>query len=512
MKKLFTLLTIFSSLILAESKPNIIYILADDMGYGDVKAYNPDCKFPTPHLDSLAQNGMMFTDSHTNSSVCTPTRYGIMTGRYAWRTRLKDGVQNGYGASLIEPDRMTLASLLKSQGYNTACIGKWHIGMDWALTSGSSAKAKGDNVDHTTPIKNGPVDVGFDYYFGLAGSLGMPPHCFIENRNLISELDVIHKDKKGTNKKLHSCRPGFASSDFDVFQVLNQVTDKAVDYIEKNAKKEKPFFLYFPLNAPHAPVTPHKDFQAKSNINAYADFCMEVDWRVGQIIKSLKEQNIFDNTLIIFTTDNGCSGTAKIDQLLAVGHNPSAHFRGIKGNLYEGGHRVPFLVQWPKAIKAGSVSDQTICTTDFLATLADMNNLELKDNQGEDSVSFYPALMGQNIDTTQRTAIIHHSDQGKFAIRQNKWVLVMDPHAGSKRKDGFSTPVKNPAAIQLFDLDQDPSQTINLQHQNPEIVSRMKKQLMSIIDNGRSTPGQAQKNDPGKKGWAHYDELIEKIN
>ena len=510
MKKLFYLLTSFSSLIFADAKPNIVYILADDMGYGDVKAYNKDCKFPTPHLDSMAENGMIFTDSHTNSSVCTPTRYGIMTGRYAWRTRLKEGVQNGYGASLIEPDRMTLASLLKNQGYNTACIGKWHIGMDWALTSGNSPKAKGDNVDHTTPIKNGPVDVGFDYYFGLAGSLGMPPHCFIENRKLIAELDVIHKDKKGgINKKLHSCRPGFASSDFDVYQVLNQITDKAVAYIEDQSKQKKPFFLYFPLNAPHAPVTPHKDFQAKSNINAYADFCMEVDWRVGQIIKALKDQGIYDNTLIVFTTDNGCSGTAKIDQLLAVGHNPSAHFRGIKGNLYEGGHRVPFLIQWPKSIKAGSVSDKTICTTDFLATLADMNNVDLKDNQGEDSVSFLAALKGES-SAKERAPIIHHSDQGKFAIRKDKWVLVMDPGSGSKRQDGFSSPVKNPAAIQLFDLAKDPSQTTNLQAQNPEIVSQLKKQLMSIIDKGRSTPGTAQKNASAKKGWAHYDELSQK--
>ncbi|EDM29648.1 arylsulfatase A precursor [Lentisphaera araneosa HTCC2155] len=506
MNKLFTLFTLLGSFLLAESKPNIIYILADDMGYGDVKAYNKDCKFPTPHLDSMAENGIMFTDSHTNSSVCTPTRYGIMTGRYAWRTRLKDGVQNGYGPALIGPERLTLASLLKDQGYNTACIGKWHIGMNWKITSGASPKAKGENVDHKTPIQGGPVDIGFDYYFGLAGSLGMPPHCFIENRELIAELDVKHKDKKGGDKKLHSCRPGYANSDFDVFKVLNQITDKAVDYIAENAKKPEPFFIYFSLNSPHAPVTPHKDFQAKSKINAYADFCMETDWRVGQIIQALKDQGIYDNTLVVFTTDNGCSGTAKIDQLLEVGHNPSAHFRGIKGNLYEGGHRVPFLVQWPKQIKAGSVSDQTICTTDFLATLADMNGLKLKDNQGEDSVSFLPALKGQTIQK-QREAIIHHSDKGKFAIRRDKWVLIMDEGAGSGRNPKYWDPVQNPAAIQLFDLSKDPGQTINLQAQNPEVVSQMKKQLMSIIDNGRSTAGLNQKNDDGKKGWPHYDEL-----
>jgi len=289
MKKLFLFFTWIGIASAFGEKPNIVYILADDMGYGDVHVLNPECKFPTPHLDRMAGDGMIFTDAHTGSSCCTPTRYGILTGRYAWRTSLKSGVLSGYSDLMIDKGRTTVASFLKKQGYMTACIGKWHMGINWPTVDGKQviSRATGPNIDYTSDITGGPLDVGFDYFFGLAGSLGMPPHGFIENRRLIGELGEITKRKsKQQGDPFYQCRPGQTTRGFNVYQVLRMITERAVDYIGETAKQQKPFFLYFALNSPHAPVAPHSDWAGKSGINPYADFVMETDWSVGHIFQA----------------------------------------------------------------------------------------------------------------------------------------------------------------------------------------------------------------------------------
>ena len=494
--------------------PNIIYILADDMGYGDVRALNPECKFPTPHLDRMSGEGMIFTDAHTSSSCCTPTRYGIMTGRYAWRTSLKRGVLGGYSELMIDKDRTTVASFLKDQGYATACIGKWHLGIDWPTTDGKKVKSRatGPNVDYAKDISGGPLDVGFDYYFGLAGSLGMPPHGFIKNRRLIGGLGEISKGKsKQKGNPLFQCRPGQATRGFNVYEVLRTITERAVDYIGETAKQEKPFFLYFSFNSPHSPVAPHSDWTGKSGINPYADFMMETDWSVGQVFKALEKAGVADNTLVIFTADNGCSQTAGFDTLAKAGHRPGYIYRGLKGTLYEGGHRMAHLVKWPAHIKAGSVCDEPVCTTDLLATVADLHGKTLSGTEGEDSVSFYPAFKGKGIDYSRREGIVHHSSDGHFAIRRDKWKLILHPGNGMKqpKTTGDMPPVKNPADIQLFDMEFDPTETTNVQADHPETVTEMKKLLAKYINDGRSTPGATQKNTPAQKGWKQIEWIKE---
>ncbi len=497
--------SVLSHTALANDQPNIVYILADDMGYGDVRALNPDCQFPTPHLDQMAADGMVFTDTHTGSSCCTPTRYGIVTGRYAWRTRLKSGVASGYSELLIDRNRTTVASLLKAQGYATACIGKWHIGLDWPATDGNViSRATGPNVDYASDITGGPRDLGFDFYYGLAGSLGMPPHGYIENRRLTGKLgDIVSGKSKVKGQPFFQCRPGQSTEGFNVYEVLKTITERGVDYIEKAAQSDQPFFLYFSLNSPHSPVAPHSEWDGKSGINAYADFMMETDWSVGQINSALEKAGIAENTLVIFTADNGCSQTAGFDTLAAAGHRPGYIYRGLKGTLYEGGHRVAHLAKWPAQVQAGTQCAEPICTTDLLATVAEISGRPLTDTEGEDSVSFYPGLLGKPIDSSAREGIVHHSSDGHFAIRRGPWKLILHPGNGMKQpKDTGDLPaVENPADIQLFNLKIDPTENTNVQAQHPETVAELKKLLARYIIEGRSTPGELQQNTPGKKGW-----------
>lgn len=492
------------------AEPNIVYILADDMGYGDVAALNPECGFPTPHLDRMASEGMIFTDAHTGSSCCTPTRYGILTGRYAWRTPLKSGVLSGYSGLMIDTDRTTVATLLKEQGYATACIGKWHMGIDWPTVDGKAVKSRatGPNVDYTSEITGGPLDVGFDHFFGLAGSLGMPPHGYINGRRLSGELGEVIKGKsKERGSPFYQCRPGQSTKGFNVYEVLRTITEHGVAYIQKAARQDKPFFLYLPLNSPHSPVAPHSDWVGKSGINPYADFMMETDWSVGQILQALKTAGISDNTLVIFTADNGCSQTAGFDTLAKAGHRPGGIYRGLKGTLYEGGHRMAHLAKWPVRIKAGSICDKPVCTTDLLATVAELHGKTLNDSEGEDSVSFFPELLGRENDDSTREGIVHHSSDGHFAIRRGNWKLIL--HAGNGMKQPKTTgdiaPVNNPANVQLFNMKADPAESTNVQAVYPKTVSELQTLLTKYILQGRSTPGTLQKNAPAKKGWKQIE-------
>ena len=463
----------------AGDKPNIIYILADDLGIGDVTAYNPDGKIATPNLDRLASEGMRFTDAHTNSAVCTPTRYGILTGRYAWRTRLKNGVLNGHSDHLIDPDRQTAASLLKRAGYATAVVGKWHLGMDWASHDDVDLKADGIGAKPDAPIKNGPNVLGFDYYFGISASLNMSPHAYIENDRMLG--DLVHLEDKEAVKAagLVGAKEGWMDKEFKQDQVMTTFFDKAIDWIgERHSKNvEQPIFLYLPLNAPHSPIVPKEDFKGQSGLSPHADFVMEVDYHVGRLMDALDTMGISDNTLVIFTADNGVSPQAKLEAMQTQGHYSSWNYRGLKGSLYEGGHREPFLVRWPDVVEPGTTSERLLSTTDLLATVAEITGQEIAPDTAEDSISFLPALRAEQ--QAPRTAVVYHSDAGSYAISDGKWKLILHEKGGSRRfnpKDA-DEPVINPGEVQLFDMQGDPTERVNLAQKHPGTVTRLAQLL-----------------------------------
>jgi arylsulfatase A len=486
----------------AENKPNIIYILADDMGYGDVQCLNPERgMIATPHMDRVAAEGMTFTDAHTTSSVCTPTRYGIITGRYNWRTWKQSHVFDGYDLPLIPTSRMTVPSFLSDNGYTTAMIGKWHLGLEIATINGKKARPAGglkqklkkgafpseklSNIDWQGTIQGGPVDLGFDSWFGITASLDFPPYVWIRDRNWVGE---------GTYAKAFR-RPGPATEDFEAIDVLDKLVAETVQYISEY-QSDQPFFIYMPLPSPHTPIVPSKQWQGKSGIGRYGDFMMQTDDIVGQVVQALEEKGLSENTLLIVTSDNGCSKQANFKQLEGHGHFASAQYRGSKADLWEGGHRVPFLVKWPKVIKPGSVSDELTCQTDLLATCAELLGQELPANAGEDSESILPLFKGEPVEFT-REGIINHSVSGHFAYRQGKWKLLL-----AKGSAGWTAPTEKAMAKvpgapkgQLYDLEVDPGEQNNLYLKNPEVVETLMAQLKTDVANGRSTAGANQAND-----------------
>lgn len=474
--------------------PSVVYILCDDLGYGDVRCLNPEGKIPTPHMDALAAGGMVFTDAHSGSSVCTPTRYGIMTGRYCWRSKLQAHVLSGFSPRLIEPGRLTVAQFLKDHGYHTAVIGKWHLGLDWAKKEGKNASSQGiesaaqaSSVDYSQPFKNGPTQVGFDYYYGISASLDMAPFVFLENER-VTTLPTAEKQW---------IRKGPAAPDFEAADVLPTLTRKATEYIGRraaDAKEGKPFFLYLPLASPHTPIVPTPEWQGKSGISPYADFVMQTDDALGKVVAELDRQGLAENTLVIVTSDNGCAPAAGIPALLEKGHNPNFHFRGHKADIFDGGHRVPFLVRWPAKVRGGGKSEQIICLTDFMATVADIVGAALPETSAEDSVSFLPALLGTD-KAPLREAVVHHSVIGSFAIRQANWKLELCRDSGgwSDPKPGTPKALELPA-VQLYDLARDIGERTNLQEQHPEVVARLTKLLEKYVETGRSTPGAPQPN------------------
>lgn len=469
-------------------KPNIIYILADDMGYGDLSCLNEQSKIRTPHLDRLASEGMAFCDAHASSAVCTPSRYSILTGRYNWRSRLKSGVTFGYDGPVVESGRMTVASLLKEQRYATGCIGKWHLGWTWP----KSGEAEGD-IDYTAPIQDGPTSVGFDTFFGIAASLDMPPYVYVRND---MPTAVPDQQTPGSEGKAF-WREGPIAPDFKHEDVLPELTRQATTWIEQRAEEERPFFLYFALPAPHTPVLPSPEFQGQSGTNAYGDFCLQVDDVVGQITETIDRLGLSENTILVFTSDNGCSPMADFEELAGFGHNPSYVFRGHKADIYEGGHRIPLLIRWPARIAPGSRTDETVCLVDLMATCTDILDVEMPGNAGEDSVSNLPVWEGRPLDRRLREATVHHSIDGSFSIRKGKWKLEMCAGSG-----GWSFPhpgkeCEGLPPIQLYDLDADIAERSNVYDKHPEIVNDLKGLLTHYVENGRSTAGPKQENTGG---------------
>ena len=469
-------------------RPNIIYILTDDLGYGDVHALNPNRgKIATPHMDRLAKQGMSFTDAHTSSSVCTPTRYGILTGRYNWRTRLQKHVLRGFDRPLIDVDRLTVADVLQQQGYTTACIGKWHLGLGLPAIQGKPNVGKnGKDVDWSGRISGGPVDLGFDYYYGISASLDMPPYIYIKNDRFVGSATAT----KAFNRK------GPAHPDFEAVDVLPEIGHKTVEFI-KQQQADKPFFAYVPFTSPHSPILPSKKWRGKSKLGKYGDFVMQTDAVIGQIVDALDAKGLSENTIVIVTSDNGCSRKqAQADKLNKMGHYPSAQYRGYKSDLWDGGHRVPFIVRWPARVDPGTTSDQLICLTDLLATCAELSGASVPENAGEDSVSFAAALEGNPIQST-RQGMIHHSIDGNFSYRQGKWKLLL-----SKGSGGWSKGETSGGAVgQLYDMDTDPGETTNLYTSQTEVVATLLTQLESDVARGRSTAGADQKNDVPVNIW-----------
>ncbi|VGO13136.1 Arylsulfatase [Pontiella desulfatans] len=477
----------------AVHKPNIIYILADDLGYGDVHALNPEQgKIPTPGMDRLAKQGMVFTDAHSSSSVCTPTRYGVLTGRYNWRSRLQSGVLHGLDQPLIASDRLTVAGLLKQQGYNTAIVGKWHLGLGLQKPDGTPTKGKAtanQGADWKARITGGPVDLGFDSWYGIAASLDMPPYIFIENDRFVGEATEI--------KEFYPKRKGPAAPGFEAAEVLDIIGQKSAEYIGRQTK-DKPFFMYIPLTSPHTPILPSPKWQGKSELGVYGDFVMHTDSVVGRITAAVDASNFADNTMIIVTSDNGCSKVADgargskggVEFLKEQGHYPNGRYRGSKSDIWDGGHRVPFIVRWPAGVKAGSSSDEIICLTDLMATCAELTGARLPDHAGEDSVSFAPALLGKPMVSTLK-GVVHHSVSGRFAYREGKWKILLTNGSGGWTKETMA----DDSPAQLYDMEADPGEQKNLYESHPEVFNRLLAQLESDVKRGRSTAGPDQRND-----------------
>ena len=479
----------------AESKPNIVYILADDLGYGDVHSYNPQSKIPTPNLDRLAREGMRFTDAHAPDAVCTPTRYGVLTGRYAFRSRMTSGVLPPWGAPLIEEGRLTVPTLLRKHGYATACIGKWHLGWGWPTKDGESPSSKDGigNVDFTKPISGGPITRGFDSYFGV-DLPNFPPYCFIENDRTVGIPSIASPQTKGGFN-----RPGPVVAGWNLTNIMPEITTRAVRYIEDAAANSpaRPFFLYFPLTAPHYPVVPAAEFKGRSQAGEYGDFVAQVDATVGEVMAALARTGLAKNTLVIFTSDNGPEVASEVtigayDRIKEYGHRSMDGLRGVKRDAWEGGHRVPFIARWPKHVPAGAVSEETICHVDLLATCAAMLGDTLPVNAGEDSYNILPALLKRKLSKPIREATVLHSARGSLAIRQGDWVLIDAPSGDGNREPewfkqerGYQT---NQFAGELYNLREDLAQKHNLYAGKPEIVQRLKPLLEKYKFEGRSAP------------------------
>ena len=477
-----------------ENRPNIVIILADDFGVGDIQAHYSDGKIATPNLDRLVLAGMSITDAHSPSAVCSPTRYGLLTGRYCWRTRLQEWVIAAYEPPLISEERPTLPGFLKQNGYHTACFGKWHLGWQWPgpQPSRMTEVRNGQKTltwDFTEPIRGGPTERGFDYYFGV-DLPNLPPFTYVENDRVLIQPTARYRLDPTEGVVLPRgflgapMAPGWRMQD-----ILPEITRRAAEYIHDRAKQNEPFFLYFSMTSPHEPIVPSKPFRGKSGIAPIADFVMETDWSAGQVIKAIDDAGIADDTIVIFTADNGHSHYTGWEKLVEAGHMPSGPFRGHKGDIWEGGHRVPLIVRWPKHIEAGKSSDQMVCLTDIFATCAEICGVELPRDGAEDSMSFLPALLGKPGEDSRKT-LVNHSNHGEFAYREGPWKLVYRMSGRTLQQSRGKKTI-----AELYNLDVDINEQRDLSKERPELVKRMTDTLKELIERGTSRVDQRTAND-----------------
>ena len=452
-------------------KPNIVYILADDLGWGDLRCYNPQSAVPTANADRLAKQAMRFTDMHSPSAVCTPTRYGILTGRYCWRTSLKKGVLNGYSPNLIETGRLTVPEMLRKQGYFTAGVGKWHLGL-----------GRDQKTDFSRPLQPGPNAHGFDYYYGIPASLDMDPYLYFENDKVVAAPSG--RTDGSSEPRGVFWRAGAASPDFSIPDVLPNLTEKAVSIIkERAAKPKQPFFLYLALTAPHTPWVPKEKFHDRSTAGIYGDFVAAVDETIGNVMDALDKNGLGKNTLFIVTSDNGADW--KVTDKALFAHRANADWKGEKADIWDGGHRIPFLARWPGKIRAGAVSSELGCLTDLMATVAAITGYTLPNNAAEDSFNLSPVLTGTP-KAAGRGHIVHHSIDGMFAMRRGEWKLELGLGSG-----GFTTPQREDEVPggpkgQLYNIKLDPAESINLWSKRPDIVKSLTELLEQQIKQGHS--------------------------
>lgn len=477
-----------------DARPNVVILYADDLGYGDVQCYNPERgRIPTPHIDRLAAQGMRFTDGHSSCGVCSPSRYALLTGRYHWRTRLQSGIVGVWGEPLIAPDRLTIGKLAQQHGYRTACVGKWHLGSQWPIApeqkpyfSRLGGQRGGDS--EVTPaitdahratwqavfsqrIAHGPTERGFDEYFGTDVP-NWPPYCFIEGDRTVgipSELLPASKFVKN-----QASLRGPALPDWQLERILPALADRAARFIATQAKAKQPFLLYLPLTSPHTPIAVNAEWKGKSGLNDYADFVMETDAVIGRVLAALDEGGVADHTLVFFSSDNGCASYIGKGELERMGHFPGGPLRGAKSEVWEGGHRVPFMVRWPGVVKPGSVCSQLVHQADLIRTFADILGATLPDDSAEDSHSMLPLLKGENRPIRQHA--VSTAASGVPGVRSGLWKYI-------------------PAPSQLYNLADDLGETKNLAEAMPGKVAEMQALLEKLITDGRSTPGTSQKND-----------------
>lgn len=473
--------------------PNIVIIYADDMGYGDLNCQNPGSKIPTPNLDQLAAEGMRFTDAHSSSGICSPSRFALLTGTYHWRRQ--HGIVGPFGEPFFKDSDITLPKVLKTRGYSTACIGKWHLGWQWDFRNEPSGEVMqwgamrkfylpGD-VEWNKPIAGGPLDRGFDYYFG-DGTINFPPYAWVENDRILevpTEVMDIHDVGFDTKEGNWEFRPGPKVAGWDPYKVLPTLTSKTREWIHQQSKNS-PFFLYFALPSPHAPIIPNEEFDGTSAAGAYGDFMVQTDWVVGQVLQALKDKDLEDNTIVIFTSDNGPEAYAWA-RALNFDHFSMGRFRGLKRDVWEGGHHVPFLVKWPGVIEAGAVSAEVISQVDLMATLSDIAGIQLPDHAAPDSYNILPIFMGEGHQSPYRELSIHNTFEDIWGIRKGDW-LYINSHTGGHRvpPDAFRE-LRGYSDFSteglLFNMKEDPGQRNNLFWEYPEVAKEMDVLLQKYI-------------------------------
>ena len=458
--------------------PNVIVVLADDLGMGDLGCYEPDSKIPTPHMDRIAREGLRFTDAHSPSAVCTPTRYGVLTGRYCWRTRLTHGVLWGESASLIDLERLTLPEMLSQRGYRTACVGKWHLGLGSA-----------EPTDYGARLHPAPVHHGFDESLVIPASLDMTPYVWVRD----DRVEALPTERIGGSShrrvdgegfwRAGPIAPGFRHRD-----VLGRIGDEALAFLERARAEspERPFFLYLPLSAPHTPWLPEPEVRGRSGAGHYGDFVCQVDDLLGGLLAALDRLELAGDTLLVVTSDNGSHWPD--EDVRRFGHDANLGYRGQKADIWEGGHRVPFLVRWPGVAPAGGVRDELLCLTDLFATLAAVVGVELPAGSAEDSVDQSAVLRGEELERAPRRDVVHHSIDGMFAIRKGSWKLCLGLGSGGFTRPARVQPAPGEAPGQLYDLAVDPRETTNRYLERPEVVAELLALLEQQARSGRSRP------------------------